>query len=137
MKGIQNPRNKGEGARGYRLISRFEDEELKLGGLAAREEVIYLCAVGHETIVYFADTAEAYPTNRRCASCGRDSRPNNKQDITAALNSPRTEHTWKTHGSILRERRTEEELQTLLDERVQLLRSQGGPNVAKHAEPRQ
>jgi rubredoxin len=106
----------------------FEDET----GVefAARQEIGYVCTNKHQFTLTFADDAEI-PTVWECPRCGAESlrtdgvRPDAKDDKPA-----------RTHWDMLRERRSIPELEDLLAERLELLRSGAlGPNYATTGEP--
>jgi hypothetical protein len=101
----------------------FEDET----GVefAARQEVGYICSNKHEFSLTFAVEAEV-PAVWECPRCGADSlrldgtKPETKEEKPA-----------RTHWDMLRERRSIPELEELLAERLDLLRSgELGPNYA-------
>ena len=93
----------------------FEDEE----GIefAARQTIEFDCTKGHHFDVTFAMEADL-PTEWECPRCGANAlrsdgtRPEEKE----------TKH-QRTHWDMLRERRSIKELEVLLDERLELLRS--------------
>ena len=93
----------------------FEDEE----GIefAARQTIEFDCTKGHHFDVTFAMEADL-PTEWECPRCGATAlrsdgtRPEEKE----------TKH-QRTHWDMLRERRSIKELEVLLDERLELLRS--------------
>ena len=81
---------------------------------AARYDVVYVCPKGHRTILPFAQGAEI-PEEWECR-CGTiahregdDDRPDDD------FNKPS-----RTHWDMLLERRSEEELKTLLDKRLKM-----------------
>lgn len=101
----------------------FEDES----GVefAARQEVGYVCGNKHQYTLTFAEEAEI-PALWECPRCGAESlrtdgtQPENKDEKPA-----------RTHWDMLRERRSIDELEELLAERLDLLRSgELGPNYA-------
>ncbi len=82
-----------------------------------RKQVIYICPVGHEFGVAMAMDAEP-PAIWECR-CGREGKLQNAvpaEDVKP-VKPPRT------HWDMLMERRTEDDLKVLLDERLELLRS--------------
>ena len=93
----------------------FEDEE----GIefAARQTIEFDCTKGHHFDVTFAMEADL-PTEWECPRCGANAlrsdgtRPEEKE----------TKH-QRTHWDMLRVRRSIKELEVLLDERLELLRS--------------
>ncbi|RLP76988.1 RNA polymerase-binding protein RbpA [Mycetocola tolaasinivorans] len=89
-----------------------------------RERYIYLCPkCGHETALVFAAEAEA-PDTWECRNCGE----------AAVLMvgtepielEPSEAKQARTHWDMLLERRSREELQVLLDERLDYLRERRG-----------
>jgi hypothetical protein len=83
---------------------------------AARQDVRYLCPNGHEIVVPMSLEADV-PALWECR-CGalalrEDTEPPEPKVVKPA----------RTHWDMLLERRTTAELQTLLDERLELLRS--------------
>ena len=98
----------------------------------------YHCPAGHLTTLRFAYDADEVPDVWDCPKCGRTAH----QDQTAArrvagsaaglaLFSPRTVSAGKTHWDMLLERRTMDELEALLEERLQFLRSRTGFRAAR------
>jgi hypothetical protein len=90
----------------------------------------YHCPVGHVVTLQFSAEAEEIPETWDCPKCGRTAH----RDETAArrlggtadglaLNSPRTSASGKTHWDMLLERRSVDELEALLKERLELLRA--------------
>ncbi|GAB3927721.1 RNA polymerase-binding protein RbpA [Microlunatus endophyticus] len=101
----------------------FEDET----GVefAARQEVGYICSNKHEYSLTFAVEAEV-PAVWECPRCGAESL---RLDGTKA--EAKDEKPARTHWDMLRERRSIPELEELLAERLDLLRSgELGPNYA-------
>ncbi|MCF2706415.1 RNA polymerase-binding protein RbpA [Arcanobacterium haemolyticum] len=82
-----------------------------------RKQVIYECPEGHEFGVAMAVDAEP-PATWECR-CGREG----KLRDAAPVAEKKPVKPPRTHWDMLLERRTEEELQVLLDERLELLRS--------------
>lgn len=104
----------------------FEDET----GVefAARQEVGYVCTNKHEFSLTFAVEAEI-PAIWECPRCGAESV---RLDGTKA--EVKEEKPTRTHWDMLRERRSIPELEELLAERLDLLRSgELGPNYAATA----
>ena len=82
-----------------------------------RHDEKYVCERGHEFLVTLAEEAEA-PTTWEC-KCGSEAH-------LVSVAAPAEEKPVKpvrTHWDMLCERRSEKELQALLDERLELLRS--------------
>ena len=102
--------------RGSRLGgTSFEDES----GIefAPRQRVIYDCAAGHEFEIPMAVEAEV-PFTWECPRCGAESR---RRDGEAPEVKP--EKPARTHWDMLLERRSIPELEDILSERLELLRS--------------
>ena len=92
----------------------------------------YHCPAGHETVLRFAVEADEVPADWDCPKCGRTAHADvdTARAIAGgarglALNSPRTTVGAKTHWDMLLQRRTTEELEALLQERLTLLRARG------------
>lgn len=117
--------------RGFRLTSySYED-----GADVRPIEMVphtYFCPLGHSLTLRFAADAEDIPETWDCPKCGRAAHA----DETSAhrlrasgegtgLSNPRSEAATKTHWDMLRERRTDAELDALLDERLEQLRTTG------------
>lgn len=102
--------------RGARLGGQsFEDER----GIefAPRQQVAYICVKGHAFEIPMAEDAEI-PQIWECARCGAEARlvdgaePENKQEKPV-----------RTHWDMLRERRSIDELEEILSERLTMLRA--------------
>jgi hypothetical protein len=115
--------------RGSRLgATSYEDER----GVepAARQHVAYVCTAGHRYEMVFAEEADV-PALWECPKCSAESlrvetdRPEQKPVKPA-----------RTHWDMLLERRKVEDLEVLLDERLELLRSGMLPGGAHLADPR-
>ena len=84
--------------------------------LAPRQLVGYHCPSGHVTRLVFATEAEM-PANWECHECGAVAlRENAEQPEGKKVKPPRT------HWDMLMERRTEADLEELLEERLELVR---------------
>jgi len=89
---------------------------------APTRRVAYTCGSGHVTSLTFALEAVAPPT-WGCGRCSRDG------DLTDAGGGPvdaepvAVKKPSRTHMDMVRERRTDAELEALLDERLALLRA--------------
>lgn len=81
---------------------------------AARSEVAYVCPNGHRTILPLAEGAEI-PQEWECR-CGQIARLEGNEDEEIGKNGKPT----RTHWDMLLERRSEEELQTVLDKRLKM-----------------
>ncbi|KFI62958.1 RNA polymerase-binding protein RbpA [Bifidobacterium cuniculi] len=84
--------------------------------LAARTEVAYICPKNHRTILPFAEGAEI-PNEWECRCGATAHRENDAEGGTDEITKP-----TRTHWDMLMERRTEDELKTLLDKRLQMHR---------------
>lgn len=117
--------------RGSRLGSTsFEDESGIV--MAERRVVSYDCPKGHEVKLTFAAEAEV-PDTWDCPRCGALSP---RSDYVAPERKP--EKPVRTHWDMLRERRTDAELEELLQERLDLLRSgelKYGEHFARYVSP--
>lgn len=89
-----------------------------------REKHIYLCPkCGHETGLVFAADAEA-PDTWECRKCGEQAvLMVGAEPITL---DPSEQKQVRTHWDMLLERRSREELEVLLDERLSYLRERRG-----------
>lgn len=83
---------------------------------AARNDVAYVCPKGHRTILPFAEGAEI-PDEWECR-CGSVAHREGDTDREGDEISKPT----RTHWDMLLERRSEEELATLLEKRLQMHR---------------
>lgn len=104
----------------------FEDET----GVefAARQEVGYVCSNKHQFSLTFAVEAEI-PAVWECPRCGAES-----LRLDGTKPEVKEEKPARTHWDMLRERRSIPELEELLAERLDLLRSgELGPNYAATA----
>ena len=102
--------------RGARLGGQsFEDER----GIefAARQQVGYRCPQGHEFEITMSDEAEV-PAVWECPRCGEEG-----LSTSGIEREVKAEKPVRTHWDMLLERRTIAELEVLLDERLELLRS--------------
>ncbi|MCU0265287.1 MAG: RNA polymerase-binding protein RbpA [Actinomycetia bacterium] len=118
----------GEALRGTRLgaVSYETDEGVEL---APRQPVVYDCPHGHEVTVPFAAEADV-PATWECRTCGAIAlRRDGELPEAKAGRRPRT------HWDMLLERRTVDDLEELLTERLTLLRGSGGPG-SKHDDHR-
>lgn len=90
---------------------------------ADRIQVLYWCANGHEMKPYFLATIdpEDIPVQLDCPSCGLPSGQDKDNPPTVAKLEP-----YKTHLAYVKERRTEKEAASLLDEALQQLRTRRG-----------
>lgn len=86
--------------------------------LAPRQEVIYDCPRGHRFSITFATEADV-PTNWECRFCGENALRVDGENPEAKQAKPA-----RTHWDMLLERRSVEDLEEVLAERLELLRSQ-------------
>ncbi|MGH3504354.1 MAG: RNA polymerase-binding protein RbpA [Nocardioidaceae bacterium] len=102
--------------RGSRLGgTSFEDES----GIefAPRQSVAYDCPAGHEFEIPMSEEAEV-PFTWECPRCGAESRQHDANQQDSQLDKPA-----RTHWDMLLERRSITELENILSERLELLRS--------------
>jgi hypothetical protein len=104
-----------ESMRGTRLgaLSYERDEHV---GPAERRGVRYVCAEGHVSIIPFSTEAEEIPHTWTCR-CGAEA---TSPDVVKP--EAGTERHQRTHWDMLLERRSREDLEALLEERLTLLR---------------
>lgn len=114
--------------RGHALSSYSYETDSNVVPLAAVPHT-YHCPAGHVTTPSFHPEAEEIPETWDCPRCGRlahldetAARRVAASEEGLALVSPRTSVAGKTHRDMLLERRTTDELEELLAERLQLLR---------------
>lgn len=93
--------------------------------LAPRQTVEYACANGHRFEMPFSVEAEV-PPQWECRACGSEALLVDGEGPEEKKVKPA-----RTHWDMLMERRTREELEEVLNERLQVLRS-GGINLAVH-----
>ena len=101
--------------RGARLGGQsFEDER----GIefAARQQVGYKCPQGHGFEITMSDEAEV-PATWECPRCGSEA-----VNTAGAAPEEKAEKPARTHWDMLLERRSEKELEEILQERLALLR---------------
>jgi hypothetical protein len=84
--------------------------------LAARQDIAFDCGNGHHFTITFAEEA-ALPTEWECAKCGSMARRSDGSEAEAK----EVKHI-RTHWDMLRERRSIEELEGILAERLQEMR---------------
>lgn len=84
--------------------------------LAARNDVGFICPNGHEFTRTFAAEAEL-PTIWECPRCGVEAKR-----ADGAVHTPKEEKPVRTHWDMLRERRSIEELEDILAERLEEIR---------------
>lgn len=106
--------------RGSRLGAQsFESDEGV--EIAPRQDVAYACPAGHEFSMPFSAEAEV-PATWECRVCGAEA-----LKVDASQPEPKKSKPARTHWDMLMERRSVAELEDLLAERLELLRSPSGP----------
>lgn len=95
--------------------------------LAPRQEIAYDCPRGHHFTVPLAVDAEV-PATWECRYCGVTA-----LKVDAELPKPKKGKPPRTHWDMLMERRSVEELEEVLAERLSALRSQRGGDERKTA----
>ena len=88
--------------------------------LAPRQEVSFDCPNGHHFSVPFAAEAEI-PTTWECRVCGATA-----MTVTGELPTPKKAKPPRTHWDMLLERRSIEDLEEVLAERLALIRADRG-----------
>jgi len=96
--------------------------ESERGDVAARVYVSYWCANGHETRPSFSDeTAIEIPNVWDCPRCGFPAGQDMANPPAPSRNEP-----YKTHLAYVKERRSDEDGEALLDEALAALRKRRG-----------
>jgi hypothetical protein len=90
--------------------------EAERGESAPRQTISYFCAHAHESVVNFAAEAQI-PESWDCPRCGLPA----SQDSANPPAPPRIEP-YKTHLAYVKERRSEEEAEDILEEAIKRLR---------------
>lgn len=85
--------------------------------LAPRQITAFVCPLGHEFTVPFSDEAEAIPTEWECRQCGKMAHRVDGPEAVAKVVKPA-----RTHWDMLLERRSRDELEDVLKERLDHLR---------------
>ena len=95
---------------------------------AERLQVFYWCANGHELSPYFLASIEPeeIPETIDCPNCGTPAGRDKENPPSVTKLEP-----YKTHLAYVKERRTEEEAVTLLNEALEQLRARRGKLAAK------
>jgi hypothetical protein len=95
---------------------------------AERVQVFYWCANGHELSPYFLASIEPeeIPETIDCPNCGTPAGRDKENPPSVTKLEP-----YKTHLAYVKERRTEEEAVTLLNEALEQLRARRGKLAAK------
>lgn len=88
--------------------------------LAPRQDVAFDCANGHETVIPMALDAEI-PAVWECRICGRIAKVRSGSEAVAKAVKPA-----RSHWDMLLERRSQEELEGILAERLDDLHTQTG-----------
>lgn len=91
--------------------------EAERGEAAPRQAVSYFCSRGHDAVVTFAVEA-VVPDSWDCPKCGLPAGRDQENAPPATKIEP-----YKTHLAYVKERRSDQEAQDILDEALQLLRS--------------
>ncbi len=111
--------------RGIRLGSQSLQSDVGVE-LSERKRVVYSCvSCGHDVALTFSAEAEA-PATWSCPVCGADARLTDADGVLVALPDAPEEKPVRTHFDMLLERRTREELEVLLEDRLLYLRSRRG-----------
>lgn len=95
---------------------------------AERVQIHYWCANGHQSSPYFLATVvdEDIPSLIDCPSCGIPAGRNQETPPDTGKQEP-----YKTHLAYVKERRTAEEAEALLDEALSNLRSRRARAIAE------
>lgn len=110
----------GNAIRGTRIGAAGPSGESERGESAPRSVVSYWCANGHESRLSFALDAEV-PAEWDCPKCGLTA----GQDVKNPPSTGRSEP-FKSHLEYVKERRSVEEGEALLDEALEKLRERRG-----------
>lgn len=110
----------GNAIRGTRIGAAGPSSESERGETAPRSVVSYWCANGHESRLSFALDAEI-PNEWDCPKCGLPG----GQDVQNPPSAGRTEP-FKSHLEYVKERRSDEEGEALLEEALEKLRQRRG-----------
>jgi hypothetical protein len=90
--------------------------EAERGDTAPRQTITFFCGRGHQSVVNFAVEA-VIPDSWDCPRCGLPA----SQDSANPPAPPKTEP-YKTHLAYVKERRSEEEAEDILEEAIKRLR---------------
>ena len=90
--------------------------EAERGESAARQGVTYFCSHGHQAVITFAAEAQV-PESWDCPRCGLPASLDSANPPPAPKIEP-----YKTHLAYVKERRSHQEAQDILDEALQALR---------------
>jgi len=91
--------------------------EAERGESAPRQTVVYFCGRGHESVITFAVEAQI-PASWDCPRCGLPASLDSENPPAA----PKTEP-YKTHLAYVKERRSDQEAEDILDEAIKTLRA--------------
>jgi hypothetical protein len=91
--------------------------EAERGESAPRQAVTYFCSHAHSSVVTFSVEASV-PDSWDCPKCGLPAGRDQENAPPAAKIEP-----YKTHLAYVKERRSDQEAQDILDEAIALLRS--------------
>lgn len=91
--------------------------EAERGDAAPRKAVTYFCANEHRAVITFAVEAEV-PESWDCPKCGLPAGQDSENTPPAPKNEP-----YKTHLAYVKERRSDQEAETILEEAVEALRN--------------
>jgi hypothetical protein len=94
--------------------------ENERGDFAPRQVISFYCANGHETRPAFAEEAEI-PATWDCTRCGYPAGREQTAPPDARRNEP-----YKTHLAYVKERRSDEDGQAILDEALKRLKARRG-----------
>ena len=96
--------------------------EAERGEIAPRVWISYWCATGHETRPSFAqEPGMVVPEMWDCPRCGMPAGQDQANPPSAPKNEP-----YKTHLAYVKERRTDEDGEAILDEALAALRARRG-----------
>jgi hypothetical protein len=90
--------------------------EAERGDSAPRQRVVYFCAHEHESVITFAVEAQV-PDSWDCPRCGLPASLDSENPPPPPKNEP-----YKTHLAYVKERRSDQEAEDILDEAIQTLR---------------
>jgi hypothetical protein len=93
--------------------------ESERGQSIPKSRISYWCADGHETSVAFAIEAEGHPELWDCPRCGAPAGQDEKNPPRATKTEP-----YKTHLAYVKERRSDEEVQSIVQESFDNLKSE-------------
>lgn len=116
--------------RGSRLVTTSYEDERGIE-FAERQTVSYECPRGHAFEMTFSAEAEI-PALWDCPKCGAEA-----LRVASARPDEKAGKPARTHWDMLLERRSVEDLQVLLEERLEMLRSGKLPGTAHLTEPQQ